>query len=45
MPHDATYHVDAQSSRSSPSVSLPNTATDAPHSVVVKTTRGDITVH
>ncbi|MFJ9838864.1 DUF4097 family beta strand repeat-containing protein [Kitasatospora sp. NPDC101155] len=45
VPHDATYHVDAQSSWSSPSVSLPNTATDAPHSVVVKTTRGDITVH
>ncbi|MER7579743.1 DUF4097 family beta strand repeat-containing protein [Kitasatospora sp. NPDC097691] len=45
VPHDATYHVDAQSSWSSPSVSLPNTATDAPHSVVVKTTRGGITVH
>ncbi|MCC9311430.1 DUF4097 domain-containing protein [Kitasatospora sp. RB6PN24] len=45
VPHDATYHVDVQSSWSSPSVSLPNTATDAPHSVVVKTTRGDITVH
>ncbi|WP_369221125.1 DUF4097 family beta strand repeat-containing protein [Streptomyces sp. R39] len=45
VPHDATYHVDAQGSWSSPSVSLPNTATDAPHSVVVKTTGGDITVH
>ncbi|AJF68315.1 DUF4097 family beta strand repeat-containing protein [Streptomyces vietnamensis] len=45
VPHDATYRVDAQSSQSSPSVSLPNTATDAPHSVVVKTTGGDITVH
>ncbi|MFD5462119.1 DUF4097 family beta strand repeat-containing protein [Kitasatospora sp. NPDC127059] len=45
VPHDATYHVDAQSSWSSPSVSLPNTAVDAPRSVVVKTTRGGITVH
>ncbi|MER5638338.1 DUF4097 family beta strand repeat-containing protein [Kitasatospora sp. NPDC002227] len=45
VPHDATYHVDVQSSQSTPSVSLPNTATDAPHSVVVKTTRGNITVH
>ncbi|GAA1992031.1 DUF4097 family beta strand repeat-containing protein [Kitasatospora viridis] len=45
VPHDATYHVDAQSPWSPPSVSLPNTATDAPHSVVVRTTRGDITVH
>ncbi|WP_043467850.1 DUF4097 family beta strand repeat-containing protein [Kitasatospora sp. MBT66] len=45
VPHDATYHVDVQSSQSSPSVSLPNTATDAPHSLVVKTTRGGITVH
>ncbi|MGW3074046.1 DUF4097 family beta strand repeat-containing protein [Kitasatospora sp. NPDC001132] len=45
VPHDASYRVDAQSSWSSPSVSLPNTATDAPHSVVVKTTRGDIAVH
>lgn len=45
VPHDASYHVDARSSHSSPSVSLPNTATDAPHSVVVKTTNGDITVH
>ncbi|AUG78778.1 hypothetical protein CFP65_4010 [Kitasatospora sp. MMS16-BH015] len=45
VPHGATYHVDAQSSWSAPSVSLPNTATDAPHSVVVRTTRGEITVH
>ncbi|MGF1430159.1 DUF4097 family beta strand repeat-containing protein [Kitasatospora sp. LaBMicrA B282] len=45
VPHDATYHVDAQSSWSSPSVSLPNTATDAPHSVVVQSTRGGIMVH
>nr|WP_237419435.1 DUF4097 family beta strand repeat-containing protein [Kitasatospora sp. SID7827] len=45
LPHDATYHVDAQSSQSSPSVSLPNTATNAPHSVVVRTKGGGITVH
>jgi hypothetical protein len=45
VPHDATYHVDVHSSHWSPSVSLPNTATDAPHSVVVKTTGGGITVH
>ncbi|MFE5591942.1 DUF4097 family beta strand repeat-containing protein [Streptomyces sp. NPDC056549] len=45
VPHDATYHVDAQSSHWAPSVSLPNTATDAPHSVAVKTTSGSITIH
>ncbi|MEV7022281.1 DUF4097 family beta strand repeat-containing protein [Kitasatospora sp. NPDC093558] len=44
VPHEATYHVEAQSSESTPSVSLPNTAQNAPNNLVVTTKSGGITV-
>ncbi len=45
VPHEAAYHVDAQSSDSTPSVSLPNTDQNATHNLSVKTRSGGILVH